>query len=87
MQQENSLEVSKSMKLKKELKEKENKINELENEIKHLWEILWKKEMEEMKEEIRMTFKINLLKPEFDSFLTFSIYLNSFKWSGGNIDW
>ena len=28
-----------------------------------------------------------MLRPEFDSFLVFSIYLNSFKWSGGNIVW
>ena len=44
------------MKIRNELKEKDNKINELENEIKQLWEILRKKEMEEIKKELPNDF-------------------------------
>ena len=53
---ENSLEVSKTMKLRKDLEKKEKEITELKNEIKHLMERLQKKEMEEIKEEIPNDF-------------------------------
>ena len=53
---ENSLKVSKTMKLRKNLEEKEREVTDLKNEIKQLREELRKKEMEEIKEEILSDF-------------------------------
>ena len=56
LRQENSLEVSKVMKLRKSLKDKEKEVNDLKRKIEYLKEQLRKKEMEEMKEEIPNDF-------------------------------
>src|ERR1044072_8484204 len=50
LRQENSLEVSRIMKLKKNLEDKEKEVTDLKKEIEQLKEKLQKKEMEEMKE-------------------------------------
>src|ERR1044071_9021249 len=48
LRQENSLEVTKVMKLKKNLEDKEKEVIDLKKEIEYLKEKLRKKEMEEM---------------------------------------
>ena len=47
--------VSNLIEFKRKLKEEENKVGKLELEIKHLWEIVKKKEMEQI-EEITVNF-------------------------------
>ena len=54
--QENSLEVPRVMKLRKNLEDKDKEITDLKKENEHLKEKLRKKEMEEMKEEILEDF-------------------------------
>ena len=59
LRQENNLEVSKVIKLRKSLEDKDKEINDLKKEIEHLKEQLQRKEMEEikrMKEEIPSDF-------------------------------
>ena len=53
---ENSLEVSKVMKLRKSLENKEKEVIDLKREIEYLKEKLRRKEMEEMKKEIPSDF-------------------------------
>ena len=56
LRQENSLEVSRGMKLRKNLEDKDKEIIDLKKEIEQLKEQLKRKEMEEMKEEILNDF-------------------------------
>ena len=56
LRQEYSLEVSRVMKLKKNLKDKEKEVTNLRKEIEQLKKRLRRKEMEEMKEEIPSDF-------------------------------
>ena len=56
LRQENNLEVSKVMKLRKNLEDKEKEVTDLKREIEHLKETLREKEMEEIKEEIPSDF-------------------------------
>jgi len=56
LRQENSLEVSRVMKLRKNLEDKEKEVTDLKKEIEQLKEKLRKKEMEVMKEEIPNDF-------------------------------
>src|ERR1044072_5804392 len=54
--QENSLEVTKVMKLRKSLEEKEKEIIDLKKEIEYLKKKLCKEEIRQMKEEISSDF-------------------------------
>ena len=56
LRQENSWEVTKVMKLRKSLEDKDKEITDLRKEIEHLQEQLRKKELDEMKEGIPSDF-------------------------------
>ena len=56
LRQENSLEVSKAMKLRKSLEGKDKKIIDMKKEIEYLKEKLCKEEIRQMKEEIPSDF-------------------------------